>query len=75
MVSMDHQEKTLQPQKGRRGPPATGKGTPVQVRMQPNLLAALDAAIQDSVEIMSRPEMVRIAVETWLKEKGYLNDD
>jgi hypothetical protein len=34
-------DKTVQPRK-RRGPAPTGKGVPVQVRLQPDLLAKVD---------------------------------
>jgi hypothetical protein len=35
----------MKPQKGKRGPAATGKGTPVQVRLQPDCLQPVDLAI------------------------------
>jgi hypothetical protein len=58
----------VQPQK-RRGPPATGKGMPIQVRMQPAELAALDAWISKQSETPSRPEAIRRLVELGLKVK------
>jgi hypothetical protein len=46
--------------KKRRGPPATGKGTPIVVRLQPDQLAALDAYIARQPEPKpSRPEAIR----------------
>lgn len=42
-----------------RGRPATGKGTPVTVRLQPDQLAALDAWIGKQSQPMTRPEAVR----------------
>ena len=58
MVAAMTQE-TLKPRK-KRGPPPTGHGTPVQVRMHPELLAALDAEIERHPEPKpTRPEMVR----------------
>ena len=55
------------------GRPATGIGTPVTVRLQPEPLAALDAWISDLGEPMpSRPEAVRRALAEHLRAKGYL---
>jgi hypothetical protein len=52
----------------RRGPPATGKGTPIVVRMQPDQLAALNAWIARHPEPQpSRPEAIRRLVEKGLK--------
>jgi hypothetical protein len=61
---MDTQE-TLQPQKKkRRGPAPTGKGTPVQVRVQPDLLALIDQWIEGRPDPKpSRPEAIRRLVE------------
>ncbi|WP_212567914.1 ribbon-helix-helix domain-containing protein, partial [Pseudomonas syringae] len=55
-VSMTSQ--TVSPQK-RRGPAPTGKGTPVGVRVQPDLLAAIDRFIEEEAPGTSRPEAVR----------------
>ncbi|MFN9438470.1 MAG: hypothetical protein ACK57S_02330 [Brevundimonas sp.] len=53
---------TVQPQSRRKpGPPPTGKGKPVQVRLQPAELAALDAYRGDQ----TRPAAIRAI----LKEK------
>jgi hypothetical protein len=52
----------VQPHK-RRGPLPTGKGEPVQVRLQPGPMAALDAWITSQSEVMSRPEAIRRLVE------------
>ena len=41
------------------GRPATGKGTPVMVRLQPDQLAALDAWIASQPKPLSRPEALR----------------
>lgn len=54
----------MQPQK--RGRPATGKGTPVQVRLQPDLLAQLDSYIDRERQGMSRPEAIRLIVQMYL---------
>ena len=43
----------------KRGPPATGKGHLVGVRLQPPQLSALDAWIEDQPKKMPRPEAVR----------------
>jgi hypothetical protein len=45
--------------KRKRGPPATGKGWLVGVRLQPPQLKALDAWIENQPKKMSRPEAVR----------------
>jgi hypothetical protein len=50
---------TVQPQK-KRGPPPTGKGEPVQVRLQPDQMAALDAWIVRHPDPKpTRPEAIR----------------
>ena len=52
-------QETLQPKK-RRGPAPSGQGTPVQVRLQPELLEAVDAWIARHPEAnISRPEAIR----------------
>jgi len=51
-------KQTVQPRK-RRGPPPTGKGVPVQVRLQPELLARLDGWIAAQEDKPSRPEALR----------------
>lgn len=56
----------------RRGPPPTGKGTQVVVRMQPDLLSALDAFVTGDGEGCSRPEAVRHILSDWLTGHGYL---
>jgi hypothetical protein len=62
---------TRQPVKVRkkRGPPATGKGTQIQVRLQPDDLAAVDewAAKQDAPH--TRPEAIRTLVRQALRSK------
>jgi len=55
-------KKTVQSRK-KRGPPATGKGEPVQVRLQPPQMAALDAWILHQQESLTRPEAIRRLVE------------
>jgi hypothetical protein len=47
----------------KRGPPATGKGEPILVRLQPAQLAALDAWIGRQDAQLSRPEAIRRLVE------------
>ncbi|MGU3665051.1 ribbon-helix-helix protein, CopG family [Methylobacterium sp. A49B] len=48
-------------------------GTPIQVRLQPALLAELDAWIAaDTETARSRPEAIREALTEHLKAKGYL---
>jgi hypothetical protein len=59
-------KKTVIPRK-KRGPPATGKGEPVVVRMQPPQLRALDDWIsKQKPPFPSRPEAVRRLVEVGL---------
>ena len=55
--------------KKKRGPPATGKGVQVVVRMQPAPLAALDAWVAKQKDQPSRPEAMRRLVEIGLKAK------
>ena len=47
----------MQPRK--RGPAPTGKGTPIQVRLQPTQLTMLDGWIAAQPRPMSRPEAIR----------------
>ena len=62
-------KKTVIPRK-KRGPPATGKGAPVVVRMQPPQLRALDGWIaQQPPPFPSRPEAIRRLVEIGLRVK------
>ncbi|MGQ2941565.1 MAG: hypothetical protein ACT6Q7_14075 [Blastomonas fulva] len=44
----------------RKGRPATGKGTPISVRLQPDQLAALDAWIEAQGGGISRPKAIRL---------------
>ena len=55
--------------KKRRGPPPTGKGKLIGVRLLPEPLAALDAWIACQHAPMSRPEAIRRLVELGLKAK------
>ena len=59
-VSMKRQFATA-PKK--RGPPATGKGEPILVRLQPAQLADLDAWIARQDAQLSRPEAIRRLLE------------
>ena len=47
----------------KRGPPATGKGEPILVRLQPTQLAALDAWMGRQDAGLSRPEAIRRLLE------------
>jgi hypothetical protein len=58
-------KQTVQPKK-KRGPAPTGKGTPVQVRLQPSHLKALDAWIAQQNAPLTRPEAIRAMMETIL---------
>jgi hypothetical protein len=59
-------KRTVQPQT-RRGPAPTGKDYPVQVRVQPDLLVALDDWIAKQREHRSRPEAIHEILERALK--------
>jgi len=65
-------KQTVQPRK--RGPAPTGIGTPVQVRLQPSQLTALDAWIAKQDRPLTRPEAIRAMMETILhilsKDRG-----
>jgi hypothetical protein len=47
----------------KRGPPPTGKGELIGVRLQPRALSALDAWIRKTGGTISRPEAIRRLVE------------
>ncbi|XQZ48900.1 hypothetical protein E2977_07200 [Paracoccus yeei] len=47
----------------RMGRPATGQGTPVMVRLQPDLLDWLDAERAKLAPEPSRPEFIRMTLE------------
>ena len=59
----------------RRGPKPTGKGTLVGVRIQPPMLAALDAFIAEEREPVSRPEAVRVLLKDSLEALGLLKQE
>jgi hypothetical protein len=62
-------KQTVIPQK-KRGPPATGKGEPVVVRMHPPMLTELDDWIaKQNQPFPTRPEAIRRLVELGLKVK------
>lgn len=65
MKPMTKQE-TLQPKK--RGPKPTGIGTPIQVRLQPETLAAVDEWRKNQAELPSRPGAIRKLIELGLKK-------
>jgi hypothetical protein len=63
-------KKTTVVSKKKRGPPATGHGAPIVVRMHGPLLSALDAWIaKQPPPFPSRPEAVRQLLEAALKVK------
>ena len=57
--------KTMKPRK-KRGPPPTGKGTPIMVRIQPRQLSTLDTWIKQQDATLSRPEAIRRLTEKGL---------
>jgi hypothetical protein len=55
-----------------RGRPATGVGRPIQVRLQLDQLALLDAWIADQMDPKpTRPEAIRQVLSAHFKAKGY----
>ena len=66
MVAMKKQV-IVQPRK--RGPKPTGKGTPIQVRLQPPALDEVDHWRRRQDDVPTRPEAIRRLVETALKGK------
>lgn len=58
--------------KRNRKPRAQAPGTPVVVRLQPNLLAGLDTLAGTLPGVPSRPEVIRQILADHLREKGYL---
>jgi len=57
------------------GPAPTGKGTLIGVRLQPELLSALDRFCEESSSEISRPEGLRVAFKDWAVCHGYLDAD
>jgi hypothetical protein len=53
----------------KRGPPPTGKGVPILVRLQPPLLANLDVWISNQDTTFTRPEAIRRLIEFALAAK------
>lgn len=54
----------------KRGRPATGRGTQVQVRLQPDLLDSLDA-VRAEYNLKSRPDAARFILRDWFIGHGY----
>jgi metal-responsive CopG/Arc/MetJ family transcriptional regulator len=48
----------------KRGPAPTGKGVPIMVRLQPDILAGVDQFVAE--HDVSRPEAVRLIIRDWL---------
>jgi metal-responsive CopG/Arc/MetJ family transcriptional regulator len=59
----------MQPKKKRVGRPATGAGTPIQVRIQKDALNRLDAWCEKQKDIPSRPEAIRQILDSVLKKR------
>ncbi|SDC02145.1 hypothetical protein SAMN05216337_100142 [Bradyrhizobium brasilense] len=59
---------TMVPKK-KRGPPATGQGTQIQVRLQPDDLTAVDDWIAKHDGEPSRPEAIRTLMRQALHSK------
>jgi hypothetical protein len=54
----------------KRGPPPTGKGVPILVRLQPPLLADVDQWIAKHDIPFTRPEAIRRLIEIALTAKS-----
>ncbi|OSJ09252.1 hypothetical protein BST63_36230 [Bradyrhizobium canariense] len=52
----------------KRGPPSTGKGTQIQVRLQPDDLTAVDAWRDEQDDVPTRPEAIRTLMRLSLKK-------
>jgi hypothetical protein len=59
--------KLLQPRNRKRGRPPSGLGTPVQVRIKDDLLAAIDGWRRAQADLPNRPEAMRRLAEIGLK--------
>jgi Ribbon-helix-helix protein, copG family len=60
--------------KKRRGPAPTGKGAPVMVRLQPDMLAGVDQFVAERDGI-SRPEAVRLIIRDWMIKNQVLKSE
>jgi metal-responsive CopG/Arc/MetJ family transcriptional regulator len=58
----------------RRGPAPTGKGILIGVRIQPEMLAALDKFVSEQDRI-GRPEAIRLILKDWLTSNGILKKE
>lgn len=56
--------------KPQKRPPVTG--TLIGVRLQPDMLDALDAVIAKNQPTVTRPEAIRIALGEWLRSHGHM---
>ncbi|RUY93917.1 hypothetical protein EN974_24990 [Mesorhizobium sp. M7A.F.Ca.CA.001.12.2.1] len=54
----------------KRGPAPTGKGVPIMVRLQPDLLDGVDQFVAE--HDVTRPEAVRLIVRDWLRRHQVL---
>ena len=61
--------KSIIASKKSRGRPSTGVGTPIQVRLQPSSLSALDTWRKKQTDLPSRPEAIRRLLEAALQGK------
>ena len=59
--------KLLQPKNRKRGRPPSGLGTPVQVRLKDDQLAAIDAWRRAQPDLPNRPEALRRLAEIGIK--------
>lgn len=68
-LPMNRQEKKVPKKRGR---PATGQGTQIQVRMHEPELSALDEWRAEQDPVPTRPEAIRYALRDWLIGMGVL---
>jgi hypothetical protein len=59
-----------QQKKSKMGRPATGKGTPVLVRLQPRDLAEVDKWVAEQPDSLTRPQAIRRLTKLGLSVKG-----
>ena len=74
VVPQNMSKKIVISQKKKRGPPATGQGAPINVRIHPAQLRTLDAWIAAQAQpFPSRPEAVRrlmeLGLQAWVEDQ------
>ncbi|KQV27848.1 hypothetical protein ASC97_05650 [Rhizobium sp. Root1203] len=62
-------------QRKKRGRPSTGKGVPVQVRLQPDLLKLIDSIGSWRDPAPSRAEKIRKMLQEWAEGSDFIEAD